>query len=554
MYFSYWILLGKLFVPGFFICSFFNVEFYNVDLRLNLLSLWLFDVLILLSSCVIINSIDYLVIMESYLFLIYISLFYVSMNVFILSNSMLITFLNWDLIGLISYLLINFWSSKVFCGIKAVVYNKFGDCFFLLILAFIYSLLFFSFSFDLLILFYVLLLYFNTVYIYIEWLSLCFLFIYLSKSAQFPFSSWLLNAMSAPTPISALLHSSTMVIAGVYLALRFNRIVSLFIDSYSYFLCLLLLSIIITLFWSLIIAFSISDIKSIIACSTISQISYMFLALLIFPLFTLFHIIIHALFKASLFLLSGSLIHIQDSFQSIYKFTFSSTLIIPLYIAGIIVLVFSFSKEGIIHCCIYFFNSTLFYLLSLLCGMLTTFYSLKVYIYCFYLLNVFGVSFNSFVFLTISSILIDGYFSSLFYYSSYYFLLNFGELFFFHYMSFFGLSFFLVLLCPWLVVSFFLWLFNLGSSFYFFSCYFFNRDSSFFIIPFQSIIYLFSLFFGSFFTSYIELFTLYSTYLSCFLLFYFYFLQLLHVLLLFTIFLVILYFSRIHRIYYSYYY
>lgn len=141
-------------------------------------------VVLLVSSSVIINSIDYLSIMESYLFLVYIFLFQFSMNVFTLSNDLIITFPNRELIGLISYLLINFRSSKTYCGIKAVLYNKIGDCFFLLLLAIYYSLIsyliipfsIFSFinSFDI---------FFNTI------LSLSFIFIYVSKSAQFPFSS-----------------------------------------------------------------------------------------------------------------------------------------------------------------------------------------------------------------------------------------------------------------------------------------------------------------------------------------------------------------------------
>ena len=113
-------------------------------------------------------------------------------------------------------------------------------------------------------------------------------------------------------------------------------------------------------------AFYLSDIKSIIACSTISQISYMFLALLIFPLVSIFHILIHALFKSLLFLLAGSLIHIQSNFQSLYKMKLNNSLINILFIAGIIVLIFSFSKEGIIHCLNSMYNSTFVYVLGIL--------------------------------------------------------------------------------------------------------------------------------------------------------------------------------------------
>jgi len=134
----------------------------------------------------------------------------------------IITFINWDVVGLISYLLINFWSSKTNGGIKAVLYNKVGDCFFLFLLSFSFSFfsfinfLPFSLICDLLLSF---LSSSSLSFLSLSSISLSFLFIFFSKSAQLPFSSWLLNAMSAPTPISALLHSSTMVIAGVYLGL-----------------------------------------------------------------------------------------------------------------------------------------------------------------------------------------------------------------------------------------------------------------------------------------------------------------------------------------------
>jgi len=186
-----------------------------------------------------VNSIDYLTIMESYLFLVYISLFQFCMITFVLSNDLLIAFLNWDWLGLISYLLINFWSSKLNCGIKAVLYNKCGDCFFLLVLAFSYSFINYYVHLPLSILFNSLI---SFIFSFIGsalsfycWISFSLLFIFFSKSAQFPFSSWLLNAMSAPTPISALLHSSTMVIAGVYLGLIIDSTIILVINSFDWF-------------------------------------------------------------------------------------------------------------------------------------------------------------------------------------------------------------------------------------------------------------------------------------------------------------------------------
>ncbi len=214
------------------------------------LSWFMVSVVILISSIVIFNSIDYLSIMDSYPFIFYIILFQLSMINFILSYNIIVAFFYWDLLGLISYLLINFWSSKVNCGIKAVLYNKIGDNFFLLLLILFYSFLSFilyylklsysiilSFIHYLFIIFYPFINHVIIDYSLINYLSINYLstnqiplinyslfilyplslfFILYSKSAQLPFSTWLLNAMSAPTPISSLLHSSTMVIAGVF--------------------------------------------------------------------------------------------------------------------------------------------------------------------------------------------------------------------------------------------------------------------------------------------------------------------------------------------------
>jgi len=105
------------------------------------LSRLLVIVVILISSIAIFNSINYLSIIDSYSFVFYITLLQLSMISFTLSHDIIITFLFWDLLGLISYLPINFWSSKINCGIKAVLYNKIGDNFFLSLLTIFYPFL-----------------------------------------------------------------------------------------------------------------------------------------------------------------------------------------------------------------------------------------------------------------------------------------------------------------------------------------------------------------------------------------------------------------------------
>ena len=228
-YILYWIIYIN------FLISFISINLWsNLNLYITMLinnkyyplSWFMVTVVILISPIVIFNSIDYLSIMDSYPFIFYITLFQLSMINFILSYNIIIASFYWDLLGLISYLLINFWSSKVNCGIKAVLYNKIGDNFSLLLLILFYPFLsfilyYFKLSYSIILLFihFLFIIYYLFIpsYLFLSiLLPLSLFFILYSKSAQLPFSTWPLNAISAPTPISSLLHSSTMVIAGVF--------------------------------------------------------------------------------------------------------------------------------------------------------------------------------------------------------------------------------------------------------------------------------------------------------------------------------------------------
>jgi len=388
-----------------------------VNIRSNTLSNLMLLTVLLVSSCVILNSIDYLSIIDSYLFLLYILIFQFTMIIFIFTHDLILSFLYWDILGIISYLLINYWSSRINCGMKALIYNKIGDCSFILILSLSYSYLTFINYYP----FLPFLIVFNLFYSYILSYSHSYIIIQLiliiicfSKSAQLPFSSWLLNAMSAPTPISALLHSSTMVIAGVIIGLIVNDIIIEVLDSFSLFFLSLILLILLTLLWSLLKAIYISDIKSIIAYSTISQISYMFIALLINPFLTLYHIVIHALFKSLLFLLSGSLIHTQYNYQSINKVKINQTFIKTTLLFTGSVLILSLSKETIIYSSNSIFSLLYITMLLILGTIYTIIYTFNIYVKCFYYcksVNLFTQShiYYSFLipFLIISSILLD---------------------------------------------------------------------------------------------------------------------------------------------------
>ena len=270
------------------------------------------------------------------------------MIMFILSNDFLIGFISWDLLGITSYLLINYWISKVNSGIKAIVYNKVGDIGFMIGIVLLYDCVgwfggvVWCGVFGVVCCGGVLCGVFGCVGLFG---CVCLLVIMFSKSAQLPFSGWLLNAMSAPTPVSALLHSSTMVIAGVYLGLL-NDFVWLGLVCFGWVWCgLFLLLVMLTLIWSSWNAVSVSDVKSIIAFSTISQISYMFLALLVGPVFSMFHILVHAVFKSLLFILCGGLIHTQFNQQSIYRMKINNSIMNVSYIQLSSILILSISKR-----------------------------------------------------------------------------------------------------------------------------------------------------------------------------------------------------------------
>jgi len=420
------------------------VDYYSVwlfNVRCNLFLFWFVIIIVLVSCIVIISSIDYLsYLFDSLLLLFYITVFQFIMILFVISNDLMTSLFMWDWLGIISYLLINLFSSRSNCGIKAIVYNKVGDCFFLFIISLSFTLISFvnyypfltfnlySFIFSI----------FNFSNFYFYFI-LSFIIVFFSKSAQLPFSSWLLNAMSAPTPISALLHSSTMVIAGVYLSSSlYSCFYKTFLMSYLFYfddgLFLIILfvyfvgSLICTLLWSLFRAIALSDIKSIIAFSTVNQLSFMFISLLIgFPLLFIFHCLVHAVFKSLLFLVAGSLIHVQFNSQSIFKLSYfnlsfsnlpynsnlsprppsssepssyltsinyscSNSLIRSLFIIGSSALILSFSKEGIIHSSSFICNSSFIFQCLVLGGFFTCCYLFRIYFLVFSVNRFYSIS------------------------------------------------------------------------------------------------------------------------------------------------------------------
>ncbi|PPI86727.1 NADH-quinone oxidoreductase subunit L [Candidatus Pantoea edessiphila] len=310
-------------------------------------------------------------------FFAYTNLFIASMIVLVLADNLILMFLGWECVGFCSYLLIGFYySSEKNCmaAIKAFVTTRIGDVFLIIALFMIYNELgTLNFS-DISNIAKLSLIHNNYT---ISLITLMLLAGAVGKSAQLPLQTWLPDAMAGPTPVSALIHAATMVTAGVYLIARIH---CLFLLTPK---ILYLISIIgvITLTIASCSAIVQTDVKRILAYSTMSQIGYMFVALGSKAWdVAVFHLMTHAFFKALLFLSSGALILECNHERNIFKmgglkknlpFLYvcflvggSSLASIPLITSGF------YSKEKIIFSSLS--NDDIIIMLVCLCGTLLT--------------------------------------------------------------------------------------------------------------------------------------------------------------------------------------
>tara|TARA_B100002052_G_scaffold241646_1_gene226187 strand:+ start:4316 stop:6343 length:2028 start_codon:yes stop_codon:yes gene_type:complete len=232
----------------------------------------------------------------------YLGLFTFSMNGIVLSNNLFFTFVFWELVGVSSFLLIGFWYEKRSAGNaakKAFLVNRIGDIgMFLGIMLIFLSCNSFSYK------------EITSVALLVNdnaLMTLGGLLIFMGaigKSAQLPLHIWLPDAMEGPTPVSALIHAATMVAAGVYMTLRIFPFLTL--DALHVITAIGAL----TALTASLIATAQYDIKKVLAYSTVSQLGYMICAIGVGAYFAaFFHLITHAMFKACLFLSSGSVIH-----------------------------------------------------------------------------------------------------------------------------------------------------------------------------------------------------------------------------------------------------
>nr|WRQ18258.1 NADH dehydrogenase subunit 5 [Nandigallia matai] len=372
-------------------------------------SLIFLSVVLLISSMVILYSCQYMGYMSySYIrFLFLLVLFVFSMILMVLSPNMLSILLGWDGLGLVSYLLVIYYSSSksYFSGLITFMTNRLGDIGLLISICW-------GFSYGSWHLIYYNGFYSNLIYFLLILSSF-------TSSAQIPFSCWLPAAMAAPTPVSSLVHSSTLVTAGVYLLFRFFSNLILF-SNFFLFISLM------TMFFSSFCANYEFDLKSIIALSTLSQLGLMMSSLFLGLMeLSYFHLLTHAMFKSMLFLCSGIFIYYMFDNQDIRMMGFmcinmplttSCFNIANLALCGIPFLSGFYSKDLIVELSV--FNGLSFFVFLMIyfsLGM-TCCYSFRLFYYSVIFENKFvSLEFfsDSFDFMKIS-VMILGFFSLFF--------------------------------------------------------------------------------------------------------------------------------------------
>nr|YP_010561834.1 NADH dehydrogenase subunit 5 [Decolopoda australis]UYX57781.1 NADH dehydrogenase subunit 5 [Decolopoda australis] len=319
-------------------------------------------------------------------FIILMLLFVISMIMLIYSSNMIFLLLGWDGLGLVSFLLVIFYQNKssLSGGLLTILSNRLGDGFLILGLCMMYDIMSYN---------YIYMIYYEPSHMYFMFLILLAC---MTKSAQFPFSAWLPAAMAAPTPVSSLVHSSTLVTAGVYLLIRYSDCL-----KFMNFNMILLYTCLLTMLMSGLSAMYENDLKKIVALSTLSQLSLMMLAVSLGMYdMAFFHLITHATFKSLMFLCVGVLMHSYSGYQDMrfmstkfIKSNFLSILMIYTFMSlgGMFFLSGFYSKDLIIEL-IFMNNYSILIMTMLYMGsMLTIMYSIRVT----YMIYTNSLNFNS---------------------------------------------------------------------------------------------------------------------------------------------------------------
>ena len=326
-------------------------------------------------------------------FMSYLSLFTFFMLMLVTADNFLQLFFGWEGVGLCSYLLINFWFTRLQANksaIKAMIVNRVGD-FGLAMAIFCIFLVFKTIDFCAVFSLVPYFVNYNIVFLTFDFNSITLIGLLLfigavGKSAQLVLHTWLPDAMEGPTPVSALIHAATMVTAGVFLIVRCSPIYEYSPDV------LFFITIIgaITAFFSASVGVFQNDLKKVIAYSTCSQLGYMVFACgLSNYSISIFHVFNHAYFKALLFLSAGSVIHALSDEQDmrrmgglihILPFTYAMILIGSLALMGFPFLTGFYSKDVILEIAYskYSFLGTFSHWLGCFSASITAFYSFKL--------------------------------------------------------------------------------------------------------------------------------------------------------------------------------
>nr|AYP72679.1 NADH dehydrogenase subunit 5 [Cassida sp. EMHAU-15090501] len=388
-------LLIMMFFSMFFIGLYFMLFDYSFLLEFPILSInssmisfiLLFDwISVIFSSFVMLICSSVLIYSEEYMkldkslsrFVYLVMLFLFSMIIMIFSPNLISILLGWDGLGLVSYCLVIYYQNtkSVNAGLLTILSNRVGDVF--LMMSIVWMLNFGSWN-----CFY----YFDFVKSDFSMYLVVTLVVFagITKSAQIPFSAWLPAAMAAPTPVSSLVHSSTLVTAGVYLMIRFY-------DGFSDSILMFMLYIsVLTMFLAGLVACFEFDLKKIIAMSTLSQLGLMMSILFMGDMnLAFFHLLVHALFKALLFMCAGFIIHsslnCQDirfmgSMIKVMPVTFSYFIICNFSLCGLPFLSGFYSKDLVVEFMMMGYMNIFIFVIYMISLGLTVLYTIRLILY-----------------------------------------------------------------------------------------------------------------------------------------------------------------------------